>query len=128
CRGLCTPTSSLHYEAASLLARLADLPASQSGRTGGNRTPNPRFWRPVLCQLSYCPLQPKGFAPRTPLHAHSLAASPARSVRVARFASLARDHHPASPKPCLVHRCKGGPARSVRQSRIPSALGNYLVS
>src|SRR5687767_14080448 len=27
----------------------------QSGRTGGNRTPNPRFWRPVLCQLSYCP-------------------------------------------------------------------------
>ena len=26
-----------------------------TGRTGGNRTPNPRFWRPVLCQLSYCP-------------------------------------------------------------------------
>src|SRR5687768_4014905 len=27
----------------------------KTGRTGGNRTPNPRFWRPVLCQLSYCP-------------------------------------------------------------------------
>src|SRR4249920_1971607 len=26
-----------------------------TGRPGGNRTPNPRFWRPVLCQLSYWP-------------------------------------------------------------------------
>ena len=25
------------------------------GRSGGTRTPNPRFWRPVLCQLSYTP-------------------------------------------------------------------------
>ena len=24
---------------------------SSAGRPGGNRTPNPRFWRPVLCQL-----------------------------------------------------------------------------
>src|SRR5437660_9556063 len=32
----------------------------------------------------------RGFAPRTPLHALSRAASPARSVRVARFAALAR--------------------------------------
>ena len=24
-------------------------------RAGGTRTPNPRFWRPVLYQLSYCP-------------------------------------------------------------------------
>src|SRR5690349_4576510 len=30
---------------------------TRTGRTGGNRTPNPRFWRPVLCQLSYCPNQ-----------------------------------------------------------------------
>jgi hypothetical protein len=35
-------------------------------------------------------LLPRGFAPRTPLHALSRAAAPARSVRVARFASLAR--------------------------------------
>ena len=33
---------------------------------------------------------PRGFAPRTPLHALSRAASPARSDRVARFAALAR--------------------------------------
>jgi hypothetical protein len=34
-------------------------------------------------------ITPSGFAPRTPLHALSRAASPARSVRVARFAALA---------------------------------------
>ena len=39
-------------------------PSSQSqeppvGRPGGNRTPNPRFWRPVLCQLSYWPATPR---------------------------------------------------------------------
>lgn len=26
------------------------------GRPGGNRTPNLRFWRPLLCQLSYWPV------------------------------------------------------------------------
>ena len=29
-------------------------------RAGGTRTPNRRFWRPVLCQLSYCPPEPAG--------------------------------------------------------------------
>ena len=29
---------------------------SNSGRPGGNRTPNLRFWRPPLCQLSYWPV------------------------------------------------------------------------
>jgi len=28
-----------------------------TSRAGGTRTPNRRFWRPVLYQLSYCPLQ-----------------------------------------------------------------------
>ncbi len=28
------------------------------GRSGGARTPNPRFWRPVLYQLSYTPAAP----------------------------------------------------------------------
>src|SRR5580692_1507559 len=32
-----------------------DLDPCSSGRAGGNRTPNLRFWRPPLCQLSYCP-------------------------------------------------------------------------
>ena len=31
-------------------------PCQPSNRPGGTRTPNPRFWRPVLCQLSYGPL------------------------------------------------------------------------
>src|SRR4051812_11106119 len=33
------------------------LPTSdfEPGRPGGNRPPSPRFWRPVLCQLSYWP-------------------------------------------------------------------------
>ena len=29
-----------------------------AGRPGGNRTPNLRFWRPLLCQLSYWPSSP----------------------------------------------------------------------
>ena len=29
--------------------------AESDGRTGGTRTPNRRFWRPLLYQLSYCP-------------------------------------------------------------------------
>ena len=28
-----------------------------NGRGGGIRTHNPRFWRPVLCQLSYTPVE-----------------------------------------------------------------------
>src|SRR3974390_1035047 len=32
------------------------MDAAAGGRAGGNRTPNLRFWRPPLCQLSYCPL------------------------------------------------------------------------
>src|SRR5256885_5327645 len=28
------------------------------GRPRGNRTPNLRFWRPTLCQLSYWPFVP----------------------------------------------------------------------
>ncbi len=28
----------------------------EAGRPGGNRTPNLRFWRPLLCQLSYWPV------------------------------------------------------------------------
>ena len=28
----------------------------KTGRTGGSRTHNRRFWRPMLCQLSYCPI------------------------------------------------------------------------
>ncbi len=30
--------------------------ACLSGRGGGTRTPDPRFWRPMLYQLSYTPI------------------------------------------------------------------------
>jgi hypothetical protein len=30
------------------------------GRAGGARTPDPRFWRPVLYQLSYSPTDTRG--------------------------------------------------------------------
>ena len=33
-------------------------PIGDSGRAGGTRTPNRRFWRPVLYQLSHCPMAP----------------------------------------------------------------------
>src|ERR1700730_7277440 len=35
---------------------------STDGRPGGNRTPNLRFWRPPLCQLSYWPTYPRNRA------------------------------------------------------------------
>ena len=45
---------SLHVNFA-LGANSTNLTVSTGGRSGGTRTPNPRFWRPVLCQLSYTP-------------------------------------------------------------------------
>src|SRR5258706_16345058 len=33
------------------------------GRPRGNRTPNLRFWRPTLCQLSYWPVVRLAFTP-----------------------------------------------------------------
>src|SRR5215475_15181095 len=32
--------------------------SSGNGRSGGTRTPGPRFWRPMLYQLSYTPTGP----------------------------------------------------------------------
>src|SRR4051812_18823126 len=41
-----------------LLSTAADGPVlRRHRRAGGTRTPNHRFWRPGLCQLSYCPPQ-----------------------------------------------------------------------
>src|SRR5690625_4675600 len=36
------------------------LPSGHLGRGGGTRTPGPRFWRPMLYQLSYTPSAPPG--------------------------------------------------------------------
>ena len=43
--------------------------SSWTNRAGGTRTPNPRFWRPVLYQLSYDPT-------RTPAHREAASGSP----------------------------------------------------
>src|SRR5947207_8602811 len=48
-------------------------PRLSSGRSGGARTPNPRFWRPVLYQLSYTPMRGRYFM--------ILATTPASTVR-----------------------------------------------
>ncbi len=60
----------------------------------------------------------RGFAPRTPLHALSRAAAPARSVRVARSRrSLARSRHPPPRTPLHALSRAASPARSVRVAR-----------
>src|SRR5690348_13956639 len=49
--------------------RRARARISAAGRSGGARTPNPRFWRPVLYQLSYAPnalLSARGKPPHQP--------------------------------------------------------------
>ena len=72
----------------------------------------------------------RGFAPRTPLHALSRAASPARSVRVARFAALARTETTLRP-PVLAAACRaeafavqreGGRSGSALRADCPPAL------
>src|SRR6185503_15663483 len=98
---------------------------SHSASAGGGPGPRlvdwpdvaPRPWR-VLATApspSVCPnvrrvilasstsITPRGCAPRTPLQAHSRAASPARSVRLARFAALAR----VVSRPALARRTLG---------------------
>src|SRR5579863_106114 len=64
------------------------------GRAGGTRTPNRRFWRPVLYQLSYCPS-----AARTPVTA--------RAAKVGRSATLspAAGTLPTAPRPETGPRC-----------------------
>src|SRR3954447_23067992 len=45
---------------------VSGFPVHLSHRGDRNRTCNPRFWRPVLCQLSYAPLlQPGLYRPRS---------------------------------------------------------------
>jgi hypothetical protein len=40
-----------------MFATHSNLRCDLFGRPGGPRTPNLRFWRPLLCQLSYWPIQ-----------------------------------------------------------------------
>src|SRR3954466_10312188 len=50
-----SPTSSL-AKMRTLRKGLAIFCSGEGGRGGGNRTPNQRFWRPLLYQLSYTPV------------------------------------------------------------------------
>src|ERR687894_980882 len=46
---------------------IASSPGSLRGsRAGGTRTPDLRFWRPLLYQLSYCPLPTSSESPGAP--------------------------------------------------------------
>src|SRR3954464_13584031 len=48
--------SSSNISVKNVRALLNGLRIGESGRGGGNRTPNQRFWRPLLYQLSYTPV------------------------------------------------------------------------
>jgi hypothetical protein len=71
---------------------------------------------------------PRGFAPRTPPHAPSLAASTARSGRVARFAALAR----VVSRGTLSRRSTGliqrAPGRRVRHSGLGTVAQSAKVA
>src|SRR3954452_15794960 len=63
-----------------------DLLTALQRRAGGTRTPNRRFWRPVLYQLSYCPLgglATDSFAPNRKPGSHRLAAESDQAPGVA---------------------------------------------
>ena len=92
------------------------IPDSATGRTGGNRTPNPRFWRPVLCQLSYCPSLALGAAatrrfPPAPRFAHSATLALRCSLRLVRF------NQQSNPQSAVDN-----PSIGIRQSAIANRL------
>ena len=60
----------------------------ERGRPGGNRTPNLRFWRPPLCQLSYWPRLKKPLPNRLALRALTVANRLKQSRRLRRRSSL----------------------------------------
>ncbi len=107
----------------SVHAHVRGLPARGRGsRAGGTRTPNRRFWRPVLYQLSYCPTgrgSPGGEDSTRPVGTDR---RPARAVRLSRpgapcAATPARPARPLPPprpprwrRPCRRCRRPDGPA------------------
>src|SRR2546425_8872043 len=73
----------------------ATPPDIASGRAGGTRTPNRRFWRPLLYQLSYRPNAPPLNLFESLLDEKAEPGSPPRSS--IRFQQVLGDHfaHPA---------------------------------
>src|ERR1700678_2349072 len=66
------------------------------GRRGGTRTPSPRFWRPVLYQLSYTPSGDPFASSGAAMQERrtALERGPTRSLRRRGPGSLARAHFP----------------------------------
>ena len=77
---------------------LASVSEGWSGRRGSN--PRPTAWKAVTLPLSYSRLLPptQGLRPPAPIHALSLAASPARSDRVAHSLSSFASRNRLRPK------------------------------
>ena len=62
-----------------LSASAPRVPTGRRGRSGGSRTPNLRFWRPALYQLSYTPNEPPAASRRG--YSTILVTTPAPTVR-----------------------------------------------
>src|SRR5262249_15930309 len=109
-----TESSVVVFSATFLVAFYPDVPTlliGDVGRPGGNRTPNPRFWRPVLCQLSYCP----SFTPRSaPLRPHLRPPAQSASLRFVPVMPPSRGRSPLSHSTRSAHR-----RRSVRCASRP---------
>src|SRR5579875_2546431 len=76
-------------------------PRREPSRAGGTRTPNRRFWRPVLFQLSYCPRSSGGQWSELHLTWEQLPTLPSR--RTASSAGLFVKGVPAIPPAVLSH-------------------------
>ena len=94
---------------------LDDGGLSFSSTCGGNRTPNRRFWRPVLYQLSYGPTSPRA-RERTPARSSCRGwltgiepATPGATDRCSN--RLSYSHHGGGPPPRLLSR----PSRRDRE-------------
>src|SRR5579875_1678170 len=96
------------------------LPApfdGRGGRAGGTRTPNRRFWRPVLYQLSYCPSV--AWTPGT----GRLPSGADQPRYHRRRTSAERSRHRARPPRATASRARGagGPADGGAATRLGGA-------
>ena len=108
---------------------------AKSGRRGGTRTPSPRFWRPVLYQLSYTPSSDHFAATRAAMQEQRIGRDP-NTRSSPRYASRCRTASAriakALPRPIrgaaasiLRRRGRGSPARVERHrgsAHLPEVL------
>ncbi len=97
-------------------------------RAGGTRTPNRRFWRPGLCQLSYCPTGRRRRAPASAcsIGMHGSSQPPAASVRIRTVAGrTARRGRPWRPARATARSREG--ARMEPVTRADRSTGSTTV-